>query len=368
MIRYRTFPLAGGSATVGLSEFRRNAGAPAEYNAIAVPSGGSFEKQWGAMRMVLSFLHALASPVSVRIFLSDPTNQCPLLSGLPDCPVSVVGQAPMLPAGSKIALWVWMRQRATVERIDGRFHLADGADGWHEIRGGYMSPPGVTSYEGAVDMLSHYSAFLRGRGASLAANCMRTWFYVRDIDLNYAGMVRGRNEVFAAEGLTPATHFIASTGIEGEMPDCKSLVGLDTYAIVGGDDVRVEYLKGASHLNATSEYGVAFERATLIESASRRCVMVSGTASIDNKGAIVHPGDIVGQTLRMCANVEVLLAEGGCTGTDISHAIVYVRDPADAATVHTLIAARYPGLPFVVVLAPVCRPGWLVEMECMALR
>ena len=29
---------------------------------------------------------------------------------------------------------------------------------------------------------------------------------------------------------------------------------------------------------------------------------------------------------------------------------------------------RFPNVPRMITLAPVCRPGWLVEMECMAVR
>jgi hypothetical protein len=29
---------------------------------------------------------------------------------------------------------------------------------------------------------------------------------------------------------------------------------------------------------------------------------------------------------------------------------------------------RFPGRPYVIVHAPVCRPGWLIEMECMAVK
>lgn len=29
---------------------------------------------------------------------------------------------------------------------------------------------------------------------------------------------------------------------------------------------------------------------------------------------------------------------------------------------------QFGGIPFLILLAPVCRPGWLVEMECMAMK
>ena len=48
--------------------------------------------------------------------------------------------------------------------------------------------------------------------------------------------------------------------------------------------------------------------------------------------------------------------------------IVYLRDIADFRTVDDMLRQRFPNTPRVIVLAPVCRPEWLVEMECMAIR
>jgi enamine deaminase RidA (YjgF/YER057c/UK114 family) len=48
--------------------------------------------------------------------------------------------------------------------------------------------------------------------------------------------------------------------------------------------------------------------------------------------------------------------------------IVYLRDMADYRTVKALYDERFPNKPKVFVHGPVCRPGWLVEMECMAIK
>ena len=44
------------------------------------------------------------------------------------------------------------------------------------------------------------------------------------------------------------------------------------------------------------------------------------------------------------------------------------RDIADYAVVKEMFDKRFPDTPRVITLAPVCRPGWLVEMECMAVK
>ena len=119
-------------------------------------------------------------------------------------------------------------------------------------------------------------------------------------------------------------------------------------------------------LSRTSDYGVTFERGTAVSYGDRRHVFISGTASIDHRGEVLHVGDVRGQVLRMWANIEALLAEAGARMSDIESAIVYLRDSGDRTLVARMFAERFPELPYVMVLAPVCRPTWLVEMECLA--
>ena len=66
----------------------------------------------------------------------------------------------------------------------------------------------------------------------------------------------------------------------------------------------------------------------------------------------------------MMENISALLEEAGASIGDIMQAIVYLRDPADYENVQKYISTHYPHL---IVLAPVCRPGWLIETECVAI-
>ena len=52
-----------------------------------------------------------------------------------------------------------------------------------------------------------------------------------------------------------------------------------------------------------------FERGTSVEYGDRRHLFISGTASIDHRGEVVHVGDVREQTRRMWENVEKLLEE-----------------------------------------------------------
>jgi enamine deaminase RidA (YjgF/YER057c/UK114 family) len=82
----------------------------------------------------------------------------------------------------------------------------------------------------------------------------------------------------------------------------------------------------------------------------------------------MYPKDITKPTHRMWENVEALLAEADCNFNDVAEMVVYLRDTADYDLVRDLYEERFHGKPYVIVHAAVCRPGWLVEMECMAVK
>ena len=201
---------------------------------------------------------------------------------------------------------------------------------------------------------------------NVADHCVRTWIFVRDVDTNYAGVVTGRRNYFDAIGLTPDTHYIASTGIQGSCPDWRNVVDMDAYAVKGLQSSQIQYLQAKDHLNPTYEYGVTFERGTAVTYGDRKHIFISGTASIDNKGRIMHEGDVRSQALRMMDNIAALLAEAEAGLDDIKSSILYLRDASDYAVLSALFKEKWPMLDPVFVLAPVCRPGWLIEMECIA--
>ena len=70
----------------------------------------------------------------------------------------------------------------------------------------------------------------------------------------------------------------------------------------------------------------------------------------------------------MWDNVEALLQEADSSYEDVGVMIVYLRDIADYALVNRLYEERFPNHPRIIVHAPVCRAGWLIEMECIAIK
>lgn len=313
-----------------------------------------------------------AVAVFKRYFLSDAANQADevLAADTSDCAKSLIQQPPL--DGTKVALWAYLMTGVSTRLTDGGlYEVADaGAQPSpyrHLWNGSAHNLAANSEYQTRL-LFNEYVMQLMQEGCTLASNCIRTWLFVNDIDLNYGGVVRARNQVFFTQGLTHDTHFIASTGIGGRAQDPCVLTQMDNYAIAGISPEQVHYLYAPTHLNRTSDYGVSFERGTTVDYGDRRHVFISGTASIDNKGQIVHERDVTLQTQRMWENVGALLAEADCGYDDVTHLIVYLRDMADYGVVSQLFAKRFPDKPFVIVHAPVCRSGWLVEMECMAVK
>ena len=307
------------------------------------------------------------TPVFKRYFLSDAANQADdvLLGDVTDCAKSIIQQAPL--DGTKVALWLYMMTGVQTAISKSGLYEACHGQFRHLYNASAHNLAANSEYQMRL-LFNEYVMQLAEEGCKLADNCIRTWLFVNDIDLNYGGVVRARNQVFFTQGLTVHTHFIASTGIGGRQQDPNVLSQMDNYAIDGIQPEQIHYLYAPTHLNRTSDYGVSFERGTYVDYADRRHVFISGTASINNKGEIMFPKDIESQTRRMWENVEALLKEADCTYDDVTHMIVYLRDIADYAIVRRLFEERFPGYPYVIVHAQVCRPGWLVEMECMAIK
>ena len=358
-------------------------GVRAEYSQFSVPNGVA---EWHVMLHVepktdlfigqmqriyaaedrLPGLPAFAGAryVMKRYFLSDSANQQPLMRHEPGVSLSLIQQQPL--DGSKIAVWLYL-QAGTEIRPDGDA-VATVHNGYTHLWHMGMTCPEGDSAQQTRTILEHYETELGRQGATLAENCVRTWFFVRDVDTQYHGLVVARRENFEREGLTSHTHYIASTGIGGSPADTRALVQLGSLAVLGLHPRQQRYLYAPTHLNPTYEYGVTFERGTAVSYGDRSHIYISGTASIDNKGQVMHVGDVVAQTRRMWENVETLLAEAGASFADVMQIIVYLRDTADAKRVTEMFHERFPNIPTVVTLAPVCRPTWLIEMECIAVR
>ncbi len=204
---------------------------------------------------------------------------------------------------------------------------------------------------------------------TMFSNLIRTWVFVRDIDNHYAGMVSARKEFYKGKGLTDTTHYPASTGIEGAHSNSQSLVSLDSLSIKGLKDEQIVKMEALQNLSPTIKYGVTFERGIKVAFGDREHLYISGTASIDKNGTLLHPGNLKKQTERTLDNIRALLEPHKSGLADIAYMIGYVRDAHAKQQVLEIIDTALPHKPaFILVDAPVCRPGWLVEFECVAIK
>lgn len=359
-------------AAAEISVFRPEQGV-AEYQVMihVLECEGTYEEQLAALldtyRELREGVLQGTTVAFMRFFLSDAANQADyVLAEATErlgCALSVVEQPPL--DGSKVALWAYLLTDMQTKTLSGGLYGLTHGVYTHYWGGSAFNRAANSEYQMRL-LLNDYVMQLMEQGCTLADNCLRTWIFVQNIDVNYAGVVKARNEVFKTQNLTEHTHYIASTGIAGRHADPKVSVLLDTYAVKGLKPGQVHYLYAPAYLNPTYEYGVSFERGTYIDYGDRRHILISGTASINNKGEVVHPRNVRRQTERMWENVEALLREAGAGFEQVGQMIVYLRDMADNQVVKALFDARFPDIPKVFVLAPVCRPAWLVEMECMA--
>lgn len=314
-------------------------------------------------------LHS-ASTLFRRVFSGDPAGLATGLAGFARAhpgAFSPIGQSPV--AGGSLAIWSY---HLTDPR--GPLQTAGHPSSFSCVRGELhhhwfceihdTESPSASGQTSRI--LAKHDRELQTHRLTLAEDVVRTWWFVRDIDTDYQALVEVRREFFKKHGLTEKTHFIASTGIAGIHRQPSAKVSLDSYAIGGLAPGQVEYLNAPDHLGPTHDYGVTFERGTAVSYADRRHLLISGTASIDPAGDIVHPDDVLRQLERTLDNIGALLAAAQATFTDLMLILVYLRNSGDAPLVEEMLNRRFPHLPKMVLHAPVCRPGWLVEIEGVA--
>jgi len=363
--------------------FRGESGGSEHFISVEVPAGLAFgeqldlvERRYAEAREALGL--APESAIFRRVFVSDLMNQVQAVRASGLCgteaegpvAVSIVQQAPL--PGAKVALLAYhltgdadiAKHRLSPNHVlvekRGLRHL------WStRLCAGCDSAPASAAGQ-TREIFADLIATLAGAGGTLRDHCVRTWIYVKDVDVFYKDMVESRRELFERQGLTAETHYIASTGIEGGCAHRYDLVAMDAYSILGLAPKQMSYLNDFDRLCPTRNYGVTFERGTRIAYADRSHHFISGTASIDGTGAVVHRGHVLRQLERTLDNVEALLNSGRAGLGDLMHLTVYLRDPADFPRVEGYLSERFRGLPMLIVEGAVCRPEWLIEVEGVA--
>ena len=111
----------------------------------------------------------------------------------------------------------------------------------------------------------------------------------------------------------------------------------------------------------------------VVAASGKRTIYTAGQVSIDERGALVGPGDLAAQTAQVMRNVGLALAAAGASYADVVKITTYVvnYEPEDRAIVGMARAPFFangtPPASTLVGVAALALPEWLVEIEAIAI-
>ena len=193
----------------------------------------------------------------------------------------------------------------------------------------------------------------------------RTWMWLGDILKWYDDFNHVRNELFTERGLIGrgSRHSMpASTGI-GLGPSNGSFCSMDLAAVLEPANSN-EYIQVVGKQQCASEYGSAFSRAAKAITPAAETVFISGTASIDEKGATTNIDDAVGQVKTTIVNVQAVLRDLNCRDEDVVQVMAYCKT-TEVEEVFNSLKDQLPW-PWVSMVCDVCRDDLLFEIEAIA--
>jgi len=134
-------------------------------------------------------------------------------------------------------------------------------------------------------------------------------------------------------------------------------------------------ITNASVLNEAYHYEkkVSFSRGMRVELDNCVMLFISGTASVDEGGRSIHPGDVKAQTRRTFTNIKALLKSENADWHDIVRTTCYLADMRDYDAFNEARNAFFeeegldPLPASTCIEARICRPELLVEIEAIAM-
>jgi len=222
-----------------------------------------------------------------------------------------------------------------------------------------------TRSEQARSMLENGETALKQLGGDF--KCVpRTWMWLGDILSWYGEFNSVRNQFFLERGIIgkgSRQSMPASTGI-GLGLSKNGQFGMDLTAVLEPAG-SIEFLGAIGRQQCALEYGSAFSRASRASSPAGETVFVSGTASIDAKGATTHIGDAKGQVETTIENVRAVLRDMNCGDQDVVQVVAYCKTP-EVARVFEQFKGQLDW-PWITVICDICRDDLLFEIEAAAM-
>ncbi len=118
---------------------------------------------------------------------------------------------------------------------------------------------------------------------------------------------------------------------------------------------------------------VSFSRGMRVELDGAVLLFISGTASVDERGQSLYPGDVAAQTRRTFQNIAALLESEGADWHDVVRTTCYLADFRHYKEFNEVRNAFYveqeldPLPASTCIEARICRPELLVEIEAIAM-
>jgi len=287
----------------------------------------------------------------------------------PSLPRLRIATPQMQPAEPVVEIWMGTR-RAT----RGRTGAIDWACDGHHLFGTMQTEAGADIRRATRQT---YDSLFRFAGRRSYPHLVRVWNYFPGINREESGLERyrqfnvGRQEAFLR----------ASRPAAGALPAACALGThsgpLAIYFVASRTPaVPIENPRQLSAYLYPPAYGPrspSFSRATLLRSADRTAVFVSGTASILGHESL-HPGDAAAQTRETLANLAALIETLNGESRDTAFALedfrykVYVRPGCPLEPIECELAAVLPAADILFLEAEICRRELLVEIEAFGSR
>lgn len=283
------------------------------------------------------------------------------------------------------------REKVDIQRINDRVVVTK-SEGAAYVYADYALP--TTSATGVYEKtICSYQQLRRllAQGGARLDQVFRLWLSLDGIvdaegpTQRYKEMNRARSDVYQCTSfLSDQLHascsgraFPASTGIGTQ----GRSINLSAIALVSeNDDLIATPLENPRQTAAYSYAPVysptspKFSRALALSQGAETTFYISGTASIINSETR-HQGDAAAQTHETIDNISALISEDnaqrhglpcrGATLRDLAVARIYIKRPEDYETVRTICEQRLGKMPASFVIADVCRPDLLVEIEAI---
>jgi 2-iminobutanoate/2-iminopropanoate deaminase len=137
--------------------------------------------------------------------------------------------------------------------------------------------------------------------------------------------------------------------------------------------IKKKAMSARGFLNEPSEYNKSFSRGMLVDLGESCLCVISGTASIDSRGASRYRNNFSAQAQRTFDNITALLRSENVSWRDVIQTRCYLKDMKkyyeEFNEVRNRFYQKHKLSPFpasVCVQARLCRPELLVEIEALA--